>query len=58
MTTDVLGDVRLKDSDVLNTGAEVIISMKNVHKTYLLGVEGIPALRFECRSFICQLLQS
>ena len=24
---------------------QVIISLENVHKTYLLGIEGIPALR-------------
>ena len=24
---------------------DVIIGMKNVHKTYLLGIEGVPALR-------------
>jgi hypothetical protein len=40
------GDIRLKDTDVLNESDNVIVSMKNVHKTYLLGVEGIPALRF------------
>ena len=40
-----LGDVRLKASDVLHEEAGVVISMKNVHKTYLLGVEGVPALR-------------
>lgn len=40
------GDIRLKETDVLHEEADVIVSMKNVHKTYLLGVEGIPALRF------------
>lgn len=25
---------------------DLIVSMKNVHKTYLLGIEGVPALRF------------
>jgi ABC-type glutathione transport system ATPase component len=39
------GEVRLRDTDVLNTDDDVVVSMKNVHKTYLLGVEGIPALR-------------
>merc|ERR1712000_105754 len=39
------GDIRLKETDVLHEEADVIVSMKNVHKTYLLGVEGIPALR-------------
>jgi putative ABC transport system ATP-binding protein len=39
------GEVRLRDTDVLNTDEDVVMSMKNVHKTYLLGVEGIPALR-------------
>ena len=39
------GDIRLRETDVLNEGSDVIVSMKNVHKTYLLGVEGIPALR-------------
>lgn len=29
----------------------MIISMKNLHKTYLLGVEGVPALRYS-NSFI------
>lgn len=39
------GDVRLRETDVLHTDEDVVVSMKNVHKTYLLGVEGIPALR-------------
>jgi hypothetical protein len=25
---------------------EVIVDIKNIHKTYLLGVEGVPALRY------------
>lgn len=41
----LFGEVRLRESDVLNTDEDVVMSMKNVHKTYLLGVEGIPALR-------------
>lgn len=36
---------------MLQTGEDVIISMKNLHKTYLLGVEGVPALRYS-NSFI------
>jgi ABC-type glutathione transport system ATPase component len=39
------GNVRLGAQDVLHTDDDVVVSMKNVHKTYLLGVEGIPALR-------------
>jgi putative ABC transport system ATP-binding protein len=39
------GTVRLGAQDVLHTDDDVVVSMKNVHKTYLLGVEGIPALR-------------
>jgi len=38
------GDTRLKKEE--NTDDEdIVLSMKNVHKTYLLGVEGVPALR-------------
>jgi len=42
---EYFGNVRLKDTDVLDMGADVILSMKNLHKTYLLGLEGVPALR-------------
>lgn len=42
---EYFGNVRLDESAVLHTGEDVIISMKNIHKTYLLGVEGVPALR-------------
>lgn len=42
---EYFGSVRLDDSAVLQTGEDDVISMKNLHKTYLLGVEGVPALR-------------
>jgi len=42
---EYFGNVRLKDTDVLDMGEDVILSMKNLHKTYLLGLEGVPALR-------------
>jgi putative ABC transport system ATP-binding protein len=42
---EYFGSVRLDESAVLQTGEDDIISMKNLHKTYLLGVEGVPALR-------------
>lgn len=46
------GNVRItEDANYNNQKSEIndpdtLISMKNVHKTYLLGVEGVPALRF------------
>jgi len=42
---EYFGNVRLDGSAVLQTGEDVVVSMKNIHKTYLLGVEGVPALR-------------
>lgn len=42
---EYFGNVRLDDTAVLQMSEDVIISMKNLHKTYLLGVEGVPALR-------------
>eukprot|EP00026_Physarum_polycephalum_P007106 Phypoly_transcript_07160.p1 GENE.Phypoly_transcript_07160~~Phypoly_transcript_07160.p1 ORF type:complete len:440 (+),score=74.40 Phypoly_transcript_07160:207-1526(+) len=42
---EYFGNVRLDDTAVLQTSEDVVISMKNLHKTYLLGVEGVPALR-------------
>jgi len=39
------GNVRL-DKDAVNMDdPDAVIAMKNVHKTYLLGIEGVPALR-------------
>jgi len=29
-----------------NSDAEVVIRLRNLHKTYLLGLEGVPALRY------------
>eukprot|EP01119_Soliformovum_irregulare_P018591 TRINITY_DN5736_c0_g1_i1.p1 TRINITY_DN5736_c0_g1~~TRINITY_DN5736_c0_g1_i1.p1 ORF type:complete len:398 (-),score=124.06 TRINITY_DN5736_c0_g1_i1:198-1391(-) len=53
------GQTRLKEED-LNPAedAESLIVMKNVHKTYLLGIEGVPALRgvsltVERGEFVC-----
>jgi putative ABC transport system ATP-binding protein len=28
-----------------STDSNVIVELKNIHKTYLLGIEGVPALR-------------
>lgn len=39
------GKVRLADSEVLHDDKDTILSIRNVHKTYLLGIEGVPALR-------------
>jgi putative ABC transport system ATP-binding protein len=39
------GDVRLKEDDPHAEDDDTLIAMKNVHKTYLLGIEGVPALR-------------
>jgi putative ABC transport system ATP-binding protein len=42
------GQTRITDSDDKSApkdGEDLIVEMKNVHKTYLLGVEGVPALR-------------
>lgn len=44
--TEYYGKVRLDDDEVLETdGSRVVVSLRNVHKTYLLGIEGVPALR-------------
>jgi len=42
---EYFGNVRLGDGAVLDNSDDTILSMKNLHKTYLLGVEGVPALR-------------
>jgi len=42
---EYFGNVRLKDNNSLRSNADAVLSMKNLHKTYLLGVEGVPALR-------------
>ncbi|EGG15989.1 putative non-transporter ABC protein [Cavenderia fasciculata] len=40
------GQVRLKDDDGIDYhDPKNILTMKNIHKTYLLGIEGVPALR-------------
>jgi len=39
------GDVRLAKDDPTAEDDDSLIAMKNVHKTYLLGIEGVPALR-------------
>lgn len=33
------------EEDKINEGSEEVIKLVNVHKTYLLGLEGVPALR-------------
>ena len=48
------GDVRLRESDVLHTDEDVVMSMKNVHKTYLLGV--VRCTRASCaHSLLCRV---
>ncbi|ELP90500.1 ABC transporter, putative [Entamoeba invadens IP1] len=42
---EYFGNVRLTKDDVLHDQEEYLISVKNIHKTYLLGVEGVAALR-------------
>jgi len=39
------GQTRLEKDDPHANDPDVVVSMKNVHKTYLLGIEGVPALR-------------
>jgi len=39
------GNVRLVKEDTPGDDPDVVVSMNNVHKTYLLGIEGVPALR-------------
>jgi len=39
------GNVRIAKDDPHAEDEDTLILMKNVHKTYLLGVEGVPALR-------------
>lgn len=36
----------LAKADVDDKENDIVISMENIHKTYLMGVEGVPALRF------------
>jgi len=44
--TEYYGKIRLDDDEVLETDADrVVVSLRNIHKTYLLGIEGVPALR-------------
>jgi len=44
--SEYYGKIRLDDDEMLETDAErVVVSMRNIHKTYLLGIEGVPALR-------------
>lgn len=42
---DVLPSLELERKDDLDEEEKAIISVKNVHKTYLLGLTGVPALR-------------
>ena len=42
---DVQDQVDDEEEDKINDGAEEVIKLVNVHKTYLLGLEGVPALR-------------
>ena len=45
-STEPFGKIRLSEKDVLDTDStKTIVSLRNIHKTYLLGVEGVPALR-------------
>ncbi len=37
---------RLQSDAVLHDEEDFIISLRNVHKTYLLGLEGVAALRY------------
>jgi len=39
------GSTRIGKDDPHYNDEDVVIAMKNVHKTYLLGIEGVPALR-------------
>ncbi|KAK5576414.1 hypothetical protein RB653_007557 [Dictyostelium firmibasis] len=39
------GQTRLKNDDIDFNDPENVLTMKNIHKTYLLGIEGVPALR-------------
>jgi len=40
------GTTRIGKEDPTYNDEDVIVGMKNVHKTYLLGIEGVPALRY------------
>lgn len=39
------GQTRLKNDDIDFNDPDNVLTMKNIHKTYLLGIEGVPALR-------------
>ena len=45
LVEDMFGKIRLSNDDVLIKDDKYVVSLKNVHKTYLLGVEGVAALR-------------
>jgi putative ABC transport system ATP-binding protein len=34
-----------EDDEIINENSKEVIKLVNVHKTYLLGLEGVPALR-------------
>ena len=42
---EYFGAIRLTDDDILYHDKDHVVSIKNIHKTYLLGTEGIAALR-------------
>jgi ABC-type lipoprotein export system ATPase subunit len=42
---EYFGGTGLDGHDGIGAGEELIVDVDNVHKTYLLGVEGVPALR-------------
>ena len=37
----------------IKTGKRKIVELKNVHKTYILGIEGITALRYKVAHGYC-----
>jgi len=38
-------DNREQEEESINEEDEVLVELDNIHKTYLLGIEGVPALR-------------
>jgi putative ABC transport system ATP-binding protein len=42
---EYFGDTRVEQKSASEASEDTIVFMNNVHKTYLLGIEGVPALR-------------
>lgn len=50
--------LQLNSEQNLDQSVQPIVTLKNIHKTYLLGVEGVPALRYTMYTTIYHNLYS